>query len=420
MPSGNQTGPDYLAGGTDSGCHPLHWEAGGIDPVLSAMPMPEDSRPEILYAGNSPLANRIKEILTRLTRPHPAPNIRPGIDQEDLGPAADVLAQVVGKIRTRQIGGLESLGKAASVPPIPTSHGLGRMIAFLSKVYDRRKGVLGVDLGSSHTTVAAGISGELSLNTFPIGSGAGAPEILKDAPVEDVVRWLPVHIPDDVVLDYLHQKSLYPAMVPVTAETLAIEQAIARQALFTAMNRMLKIHPDLVMGFEPILVSGTTLTQYSTPGQSLLALLDGLQPMGVTTLLLDTNGLLPALGAIAPQNCRTPRPGVGKQRILSTWEPPSASPAMPVFGTPLMNVKLDYGGNQTQLEIRQGTITSHVRQGQTMNVHIVSRRRLSIDPTHRDRSQSFKIVGGVCGAVIDACSRPLGLPKDAARRRDLL
>ena len=86
-----------------------------------------------------------------------------------------------------------------------------------------------------------------------------------------------------------------------------------------------------------------------------------------------------------------------------------------------MNVKLDYGGNQTQLEIRQGTITSlPVRPGQTMNVHISPLRRLSIDPTHRDRSRSFKIVGGVCGAVIDARSRPLGLPKDAARRRDLL
>lgn len=415
------TRPDLIifAGGTDKGATRSIGKL--VELILFYLQcLPEDSRPEILYAGNSALANRIKEILTRLTRLHPAPNIRPGIDQEDLGPAADVLAQVVGKIRTRQIGGLESLGKAASVPPIPTSHGLGRMIAFLSKVYDRRKGVLGVDLGSSHTTVAAGISGELSLNTFPIGSGAGAPEILKDAPVEDVVRWLPVHIPDDVVLDYLHQKSLYPAMVPVTAETLAIEQAIARQALFTAMTRMLKIHPDLVMGFEPILVSGTTLTQYSTPGQSLLALLDGLQPMGVTTLLLDTNGLLPALGAIAPQIAELPVQVLESSAFVNLGTAICVS-SDARFGTPLMNVKLDYGGNQTQLEIRQGTITSlPVRPGQTMNVHISPLRRLSIDPTHRDRSRSFKIVGGVCGAVIDARSRPLGLPKDAARRRDLL
>ena len=104
--------------------------------------VPEEKRPEVLYAGNSSLANRIKEILGRLAHLHTAPNVRPTIDQEDLNPATDILAQVIGTIRGNQIGGFDSLGKIASTPPIPTCHGMGRMIAFLSKIYDSHKGVL--------------------------------------------------------------------------------------------------------------------------------------------------------------------------------------------------------------------------------------------------------------------------------------
>jgi hypothetical protein len=34
--------------------------------------------------------------------------------------------------------------------------------------------------------------------------------------------------------------------------------------------------------------------------------------------------------------------------------------------------------------------------------------------------ESFKIVGGVCGAIIDARGRPVVLPADASRRREML
>jgi hypothetical protein len=43
-----------------------------------------------------------------------------------------------------------------------------------------------------------------------------------------------------------------------------------------------------------------------------------------------------------------------------------------------------------------------------------------LDPRARKSSLNFKVVGGVCGAVIDARGRPLALPADDARRRDLL
>jgi hypothetical protein len=43
-----------------------------------------------------------------------------------------------------------------------------------------------------------------------------------------------------------------------------------------------------------------------------------------------------------------------------------------------------------------------------------------VDPYQNKKSPNFKVVGGACGVVIDARGRPVALPPDDARRRDLM
>jgi hypothetical protein len=59
-------------------------------------------------------------------------------------------------------------------------------------------------------------------------------------------------------------------------------------------------HPDrgLQGHYEPIIVSGAVLTHAPNPGGLLLTILDGLQPRGITTFVLDRHHLLPLLGKI--------------------------------------------------------------------------------------------------------------------------
>ena len=66
------------------------------------------------------------------------------------------------------------------------------------------------------------------------------------------------------------------------------------------------LRPGLLPLFEPILAGGGTLSNAPTPGQSLLLLLDALQPVGFTTVILDENNLLPVLGAAAGRNTLLP------------------------------------------------------------------------------------------------------------------
>jgi hypothetical protein len=417
-----QAEPDMIimAGGTENGASKSVFKMLELITLVCRM-LPQEKRPAVIYAGNRVLAKKIKETLEKWTSIQIAPNIRPTIDGEDLGPAQDVLAQSVTQIRNAQIGGLQSIGSICSTPPIPTGQAFGRVIRFLSQVYDPARGVLGVDVGSSSTTMAAAVAGKLKLNVFPYGLGSGASQILQSCPVADIVRWLPMHVPDEVVKDYLYQKSLYPAVIPMTAETLSIEQAMARQSIRMAAQSVLARWPGMSMSFEPILASGAIISQTSSPVHSLLMLLDGLQPVGITSFFLDQNGLIAGLGAVARINNVLPVQVLESGALLNLGT--VISPISQArYGTPILQVRLVYeDGNETRAEVRQGSMVSlPLRSGQTAHIHLLPLRRTMITPRGQRNGGSFKITGGVCGAVIDARGRPLLLPPDASRRRDLI
>jgi hypothetical protein len=409
-----------LAGGTEMGASRSVMRVAELVLMLCRL-LPQDKRPEVFYAGNAALSKRLVEGLQKWTTTHIAPNIRPGIDMEDLGPAQDSLAQVVTQMRMRQMNGLKDLSEQCATPPLPAANAFGRMIQFLSQIYDPNKGVLGVDVGASSTVIAAGLSGKLALNVSPFGVGAGLRSLAAQSSVEDFTRWLPMHVPTDVVKDYLAQKALYPASIPANVETLAIEQSITRRALSLAMQQTQARWQDLGSSFEPILASGAALRQAPFAGQSLLMLLDGLQPMGITTLVLDQNGLLPALGALAKFNAVLPVQVLESGTFLNLGT--VIAPLCDVrYGTPILRVRLEVeNGGELRAEVRQGTLISlPLKTGQTGTIHFQPLRQMMLDPRRAVGSTSFRIMGGLCGVVIDARGRPIQLPKDAARRRDLL
>jgi hypothetical protein len=389
--------------------------------MLACRVMPQSKRPQVLYAGNTVLGKKIKEVLDRYTITTVASNVRPSIDQEDLDPAMDALSHVMTEVRYDQIGGLRRLGSLASVPPIANSFAYGRIIRFLGKLYDPVKGVIGVDVGSSQTVMAVAKAGDLALNVFPFGAGSGLPVLLGQTSAGDILQWLPMHSTENVVRDYLWHKSLYPSSIPVTAESLAIEQAAVRVILQRAMALTQERSPWVGKMFEPILASGAVFCMSGNYVQTLLMLLDGIQPAGVTTIILDQNSLTPALGAISNLN-----PILPVQLLESGAYLNLATVISPIsrakYGTPILQATLEYEeGNEAKVEVLQGSISSlPLRQGQVARIHLQALRPIEIDPRGKRGLGSFKIVGGVCGVVIDARSRPLKLPTDASRRRDLI
>lgn len=86
-----------------------------------------------------------------------------------------------------------------------------------------------------------------------------------------------------------------------------------------------------------------------------------------------------------------------------------------------MNVRIEYPDqSQIKIQIKQGTLnTLPIRNGQTAQIFIDPLKKMSIDPLYPEVT-GFKVVGGACGVVIDARGRPLQLPADDSRRRDML
>jgi uncharacterized protein (TIGR01319 family) len=418
-----------ILGGTDNGASDSVLKL--IEPVgLACYLLPQAEKPEIVYAGNQELAEQVKGTLERLATLHVAPNARPSLDYEQPGPARARLVQVARNIYGRKIHGMNELVSWASEQVLPSASGFGRVVRFLSQVYDPAKGVLGVDLGASTTTVAAAFGGDLQLRVFPgRGMGAALAGSAGQISMQAVARWLPFEASPEDVANYLYNKSLSPASLPITQEELAMEQALAREVLRSALReiqpefpaRAACPRPDLMPWFEPVVAGGGVLTQAPTRGQTLLMLLDAIQPTGVTTVVLDQNNLAPSIGAAASVN-----PILAIQVLESGTFLNLGTVISPVseirLGTPVLRVRLVYeAGSEMKLDIKQGTFeTLPLPVGQAARLHLQPLHRADIGMGGPGRGGSLRVVGGALGVVIDARGRPLQLPADGERRRELI
>ncbi len=418
-----------LAGGTDGGA------SRSIQKILESVGlacylMPEEKRPPVLFAGNQSLTDSVRESLQKLTPSlHFSPNIRPSLDTEDLSPASRELAQVFADIRKRQMPGVDELAAWAGGHLLPTAYAQGRIIRFLSQMDGASRGILGVDIGTTASVVAAGFNGKLTLGVYPqYGLGDNLPGLLQHTRPEDILRWLHLDIAPSVVRDYLYERSIYPGTIPVTKEDHAITHAISRQVLHLAMQQAKRNFPpearllrkDLLPLFEPILAGGGALSDAPTPGQSLLLLLDALQPVGITSIILDQNNLLPLLGAAAESNHLLPVQILESGAFMSLGTIVSVISSV-TYNTPVLRARLTYqDGSDTQVEVKLGGLEIlPLGIGQTARIDLKPLQRSDIG-NGPGRNASVQVSGGVMGVVIDARGRPLVLPEDPVRRRELL
>lgn len=422
--------PDVIviAGGTENGA--TNSVIRLVESVgLACTLMPEEIRPQILYAGNQSIMAAVDNRLGTLTKNYYAPNVRPGLEIEQLAPAQAHLAEIYRSIRSIRIPGVIDLDDWAGNQLTPTANAFGRIIKFLSKVYDPKKGVLGIDVGASATTIAAASEGELALSVYPEnGLGRGLKGTLENSSLAEIQRWIPAEVSEEHIRDYIYNKTIYPASIPVADEDLAIESGLARQAIRNSLNKAargfpknIKIHQrNLLPWFEPIVATGSVLSKAASRGHSLLTLLDGVQPTSVTTLVLDQSNLSAALGAAAAIN-----PYLAVQVLESSAYLSLATVISPMStarpGTPILRIRVTYeSGDETSLDIQQGTLEAlPIPMGEAAKLRLQPLNRADVGMGGAGRGGNVRVVGGLLGVIIDARGRPLRIPKDAGRRAEL-
>ncbi|HKZ44379.1 MAG TPA: glutamate mutase L [Anaerolineales bacterium] len=418
-----------IAGGTDNGAS-ISMRRLADYVGLACYLIPAAERPSILFTGNQALADGIKESFGSLASSvRVSSNIRPFGNVEDLQPAAKDLSEMITQVNRNRSPGFEELYAWSGGYTLPSCYAHGRMVRFMSKAFELNKAIMAVDLGASAATISFGFNGQLIQGVYPqFGLGNALIHLLDITPLESVTRWLTVDISPDYVQNYLNQKGQYPSSIPVTREDMVLEQAVARQVLSLAVEQLRKKIPSEIPRLfeftlpycEPILVSGSVLLNAPAFGQTLLILLDSLQPVGTTTFILDPNHLLPILGAVADVN-----PSVPVQVLESGVFEGLAFVVTPVSnarqGTPLLSGSLiTNDGNTLTFEIDQGTF-------EVLPLPIGKSARLLLEPRfHVDvgfgygKKGEVEVSGTHLGVVFDARGRPLLLSGNDNTRREMM
>ena len=421
-----------IAGGSDGGA---------VGPVLSlvesvalgASLVEPAARPTLVYAGNASLRPRVKEIVGNdVPLVMAGGNVRPSLELEDLGPLQSELEALHAKTKMSAIHGLSTCAAWSTLPVLPTARAFGHVVQYLSMTGNMKSGALGVDVGAANTALAAAFKGEMQLTVrSDIGSAFGGPHFLSEVGAANVARWLPFEISADELEAFFINKELRPLTIPPDGRELLIEQALAREAI-RSTARLARPGWERLAGqprsaftplLEQIIGTGAVLTHASRPGQAALMLLDSIEPIGVTTLLLDVYDLMSALGAAAvlhPMSMVQTIENNGLS-LLGTVVVPVGR-AQP--GEIVLSVKISYEiGGDLEVEVAAGTLeVLPLPPGQRATLQLQPRRSVDIGHGPGRGGRPIQVVGSTLGLIVDARGRPLlkYLPSDLEQRRDRL
>lgn len=413
--------PDLIlfAGGTDNGANrSLQRIADLISTALRVLP--RNNRPPVLFCGNPALADPMRQLFERHTKVRVADNLRPSLQEEVLEPAELELNEMIIEKTYEKIGGLQRIVPLCSISPRLSNHSFHRVIRFLGQKYDPAKGVLGMDIGATYSVASYANRVTSTLNTFHLGMGQGIANVLQGSKIQEISQWLDQPVPEDEVRDYLWQRSLYPNSLASSPLELSIELAAARQILQLIMRELTLRDACPSTRFEPILMSGSVLTRTATPAQSLLAILDGIQPQGISPVILDKHGVAATLGTLAEI---TPLLSV---QVLESSAFTNLATVVNITsrarrGVTVSVARLDYSdGHTSEVEVKQGSIAVlPLPSGSKAQLYLKPVRRTEIEEVDSS-AEPVLVNGGVCGVVLDARGRPLKMPADEQHRIALL
>ncbi|MGB9640072.1 MAG: glutamate mutase L [Anaerolineales bacterium] len=425
-----QLRPDLIlvAGGTDQGAERSVLKM--LETIgLASFLLPDDQRPLILFIGNAKLHEKIKQIPIIGATIRFSPNIRPAIDTEQMQPARVELGDAFRRIQQNQLPGFSNLLEWTKGAIIPASYGWERVIRLLSKVYDSHKGVLGVDIGVSGICLAAGFGGETQVAVFPeYGSGSPYSSQFDSTFINEIQKWLMFDFSAAEIHNLIQTRRIYPASLPLTDSELDFEYAYSTVALQNSLQRFLHNLRSIthvgesacLPAVEPVIASGSILTNSSHLARSTMTILNGLQPTRITTLILDQHHLIKVLGAAAAINPVLAIQAMDFGTLLNL-----ASVISPLGkakpGTVILKAKINYeDGREQKMDIRYGQfICLPLAIGQSMQMQLQPLHKFDIGMGGEGVGGKVRLNGSALGVIIDARGRPLRLPQDREKRVEL-
>ena len=122
----------------------------------------------------------------------------------------------------------------------------------------------------------------------PLGLGMGADHVVARASLDNVRRWLPWPIDAPALLERVWSRGRRPQGSASAEATVLLEMALAREAIAHALRDTAEagLDVDAMRAAPSILITGRAAS-FPKPGQSLLVLVDGLEPSAVSTVFRE-------------------------------------------------------------------------------------------------------------------------------------
>lgn len=314
-----------LSGGTDGGTISHVVELAEF--ISAADPKPRFGsgfKLPVVYAGNQDAVENVSKTLDKMALTV-TDNIRPTLEEENLGPARDAIHDLFLEHVMAQAPGYPTLIEMTDAPIVPTPGAVGRMIQSVART--RNINVLGVDIGGATTDVFS-VFGEVFNRSVSanLGMSYSVSNVLAEAGLDAILKWVPFDVEESDLRDRIKNKMIRPTTIPQTLEELQIEQAIAREALRLALDQHRELAVGLkgvqserdlsdvfdqsatgeslvsMMDLDLIIASGGVLSHAPARHQTAAMLIDAFQPQGVTQLAVDSIFMMPHLGVLSTIN----------------------------------------------------------------------------------------------------------------------
>jgi len=397
----------------------------------------------IIYAGNTDVRNEITELLKDISDLSVIENLRPKMDEENLGPARDRIHELFMEHVMAQAPGYDKLMGWSDAPIMPTPGAVGLIIQTIA----RNKGinVLGVDIGGATTDVFSVFDGIFNRTVSAnLGMSYSVSNVLAEAGLPQILRWVPFAINQKQLRNRIGNKMIRPTTIPQTLEELKIEQAIAREALRLAFIQHRAFAVGLkgvqkqrtiadafrqtgdeslvqMMKLNLIVGSGGVLSHAPRRVQSMRMMIDAYAPEGVTELAVDSIFMMPHLGVLSTVNEEAATQVFDRDCIiyLGTCIAPIGehNPKKPML--------------RVQIQLPDGTTVNDDISGMEMRhypLDVGEMANATLTPLQNTldvgagpgKPWTGELRGGKVGLVVDTRGRPIVIPTNEAERVPLL
>jgi uncharacterized protein (TIGR01319 family) len=429
-----------ISGGTDGGDTKKVTEIAEL--IAPAKPRPRFGKSyelPIIFAGNTKARPVIERVFDEGGFDLKiADNLRPTLEQENLGPARDMIHDVFLEHVMAHAPGYDKLMSITDAAIMPTPGAVGDILQTIAR--GRGINAVGVDIGGATTDVFSVFDGTFNRTVSAnLGMSYSISNVCAEASLPRILRWVHIDMDERELRNRVKNKMIRPTTIPQTLEALVFEQAVAREALRLAYEQHKEFATTLKgiqqqrtvgdtfsqqasgetivdnMKLDLLVASGGVLSHAPRMHQTAMLLVDAFEPEGITELAKDSIFMMPHLGVLASVHEQAAMEVFEKDCLIHLGTCVAAKgtgkPTKPCFSW-----SLD-GGARGSGELVVGDL-------ELVELGIDESAELEVKPARgfdvgagSGKMVKKKVRGGTVGLILDARGRPLVLPEERAECR---